>query len=97
MVRISTCRSARSRKTSQQLVHLLAHADDDAGLGHLGAPASAAICFARRRNSQRALVPSAGLGDGIEARHGLDVVVQYLRLRGDDHAQRLLDCPGSPA
>ena len=40
---------------------------------------------------QRPLVASAGLCDAVEARHGLDVVVQDLGARGDDQLQRFVD------
>ncbi len=42
--------------------------------------------LASARNSRRALVAAAGFGDAVEAGDGLDVVVEDLGARGDDHA-----------
>jgi hypothetical protein len=52
----------------------------------MGPGSSAAMIPWRGEEVERALVAAAGFGDAVEARHGLDVVVEDLGARGDDHA-----------
>ncbi len=71
----------------EELVHLFAHADDDAGLGDLGVAGLGGDGFCFAEEFERARVSAAGFGDGVEAGYGLDVVVQDLGAGGDDHAE----------
>ena len=80
MVRMSTLRAARSSKTSEEFVHLFAHADDDAGLGDLLRVEFLDLF----EEAQGARVAAAGFGDAVEARHGFDVVIEDLGGGVDD-------------
>ena len=72
---------------AEQFVHLFTHADDDAGLGDDGAKfVGAALALGFGEEFKRAFVAAAGFGDAVEAGDGLDVVVEDLGARGDDHA-----------
>ncbi len=77
----------------QELVHLLAHAYDDAGLGYKrrgsreqGVGSRETVLLGFGEELQAALVAASGFGDAVEAGDGLDVVVQDLGAGGYDHA-----------
>ncbi len=73
-------------KDPKQLVRLLAHADDDAGLCHL----LWGQLFCEPQIAERTLVAAAGFRHTIEPRYRFDVVIQDLRPCRNDHADRLL-------
>ncbi len=78
---------------AEELVHLLTHADDDAGFGHLGGDLlvrGGGLCgdgFGVGEEGEGAFVAAAGFGDAVEAGDGLDVVVEDLGSGGDDEAE----------
>ncbi len=75
----------------EQLVHLFAEADDDAGLGDLRVAGFGGDGFGGAEEFEGAGVAAAGLGDAVEAGDGLDVVVEDVGAGGDDHAQGFVD------